>query len=55
MKMTVREFKVWLVNNDYTQSALADKLNVSANTITTYVKNESFPVVFILALRGLEK
>ena len=54
-QLTTKEFRLWLVRNDYTQNSLAKKLGISANTITTYVKNERFPVVFILALSGLEK
>ena len=51
--MTVQQFKIWLATNGHNQQSLAVELGLSANTITTYVKNESFPIVFQLALKGL--
>lgn len=53
--LTVKQFRTWLIANDYTQASLAEKLSISANTITTYVKNERFPLVFIYALDALSK
>lgn len=53
--MTVKEFKIWLITNNYTQTTLAKRLGLSPNTITNYVTNERFPIVFVLALKGLEE
>lgn len=52
--MTVKEFKIWLIQNDYTIDALADALNISTTTIYTYQRQGKFPRVFVLALQGLE-
>lgn len=52
--MSVREFKIWLAQNELTQRELAARLGISANTITTYVKNERFPIMFQLALISIE-
>lgn len=51
--MNVLDFKMWLLKNGYTQRSLAERLQISENTIGNYVKNERFPVVFVLALKGL--
>lgn len=53
--MTVKQFKIWLINNNHTQKTLAEKLGVTERTITNYVTNGRFPAVFVLALKGLEK
>lgn len=52
--MKVLDFKVWLLKNNYTQRSLADRLQISENTVGNYVKNDRFPTVFVLALKGLE-
>lgn len=53
-KFTSHHFDIWLVTYKYTQRSLAKKLAISAQTITTYKKNERFPKLFITALTGLE-
>ena len=53
--MTVHEFKIWLVTNEYTQKSLAKRLGMTERTITNYVTAGRFPVVFREALKGLEK
>lgn len=53
--MTVHQFKIWLVTNGYTQKSLAKRLSMTERTITNYVTSERFPVVFVEALKGLEK
>lgn len=53
--MTVKEFKIWLITNDYTQKSLASKLGMTERTIANYVARGVFPRVFIIALKGLEK
>lgn len=53
--MTVRDFKIWLVINDYTQRSLAERLGMTERTIANYVSSGRFPVVFQEALKGLEK
>lgn len=53
-KMTVKQFNIWLITNNYNQSTLADKLEINRQTITAYKKIGRFPMLFILALRGLE-
>lgn len=53
--MTVKQFKIWLINNNYTQETLARRLGITTRTITNYITNERFPVVFTIALKGLEK
>lgn len=52
--MTVYQFKLWLLDNGYTQNSLAKKLGLSAQTITKYNNNGFYPVIFCYALRGLE-
>lgn len=53
--MTAKQFKIWLIVNDYTQETLAEKLNITSRTIGNYVSNERFPFVFVLALVALER
>lgn len=53
--MTVKQFKIWLINNDHTQETLAKKLNITPRTISNYVSNERFPFIFVLALVALER
>ena len=53
-KMTVTAFNIWLATNGYNQSSLALKLGINRQTITGYKKNDHFPILFVLALRGLE-
>ena len=53
-KMTVIEFNIWLATNGYNQSTLALKLGINRQTITGYKSIESFPKLFVLALKGLE-
>lgn len=52
--MTVKEFKIWLIQNDYTIDALAEALGISTTTVYTYQRQGKFPRVFVLALKGLE-
>lgn len=54
MTMTKREFKIWLLQHGYTQKTLAHKLGLSDVTISTYNKNERYPIMFILSLKYLE-
>lgn len=53
--MTKKEFKIWLIQNDYTQSSLASALRISERTIIQYNQNGRYPWLFQLALKGLEK
>lgn len=53
--MTNKEFMIWLASNEMTQAQLAKRLGMSAQTITNYKINEFFPIVFVMALKGLEK
>lgn len=53
--MNTREFRVWLAVNGYTQKQLAILLGISETTISNYIKADRFPIVFQLALKGLEK
>ena len=52
--MTVKQFECWLINNEFNQSTLAEKLGINRQTITGYKNNQNFPKLFIFALRGLE-
>jgi DNA-binding CsgD family transcriptional regulator len=52
--MTVKEFKIWLINNDHTHKTLSEKLGITERTISNYVAAGRFPVVFTTALKGLE-
>jgi transcriptional regulator with XRE-family HTH domain len=53
--MTVKEFKIWMIVNDYTPDTLARRLGITRKTISNYVSNERFPTTFELALIGLEQ
>ena len=53
--MTTGDFKKWCSDNNYTQKKLAETLNISQQTISSYCKNNSFPFVFDLALVALER
>lgn len=53
-KMTVIQFNVWLATNGFNQSSLALKLGINRQTITGYKNNQHFPILFVLALKGLE-
>jgi len=52
--MTVYDFKLWLLNNGYTQKSLAKRLCITEQTITKYNGNGRYPVIFCLALKALE-
>ena len=54
-KLTVKQFKTWLIANDHTQASLSKVLKITPQTITGYVKNERFPVVFVLALNSISR
>ena len=53
--MTVKQFKIWLVTNGYTQKSLAEKLKITERTVTNYVSTGRFPFVFVLALVAIER
>lgn len=53
--MTKQDFKIWLIQNGYTQATLAKRLGITERTITLYNRHGRYPVLFQLALRGLEK
>jgi len=55
MTMNKRAFKIWLLQHGYTQITLGEKLGIGQSTITTYNKNERYPIMFVWALRGLEQ
>ena len=55
MSMTVKEFNIWLATNGYNQSSLAIAMGLNRQTITGYKNNGRFPIIFLLALKGLEK
>ena len=52
--MTVYDFKLWLLNNSYTQKSLAKRLQITEQTITKYNNNGRYPVIFCLALKAIE-
>ena len=54
MHLTKKEFKIWLLQNNYTQKTLAKKLGLSDVTICTYNKNERYPKMFVMSLKYLE-
>lgn len=54
MISTRKDFRMWLLRNDYTQQTLADKLGISVTTISKYSCSERFPIVFKLALEFLD-
>ena len=51
--MTKQQFKIWLVTHGYTQKSLAKALEITEPTITTYNRNNRYPRIFVLALKGL--
>lgn len=51
--MTVKDFKIWCIQNDYTQKSLAKRLKITNKTVSNYVVNGRFPEVFQLALQAL--
>lgn len=53
-KMTVKEFKIWLIANDLNQKKLAAILGITEATLINYNKNKRYPTVLIYALKGLE-
>ena len=53
--MTVTEFKIWLIRNNYTQKSLAKTLSITERTIGNYIANERFPFIFVLALVCIQK
>lgn len=54
-KMNKKQFKIWLIENDFNQITLSKKLGLTPTTIGNYVRADRFPVVFQLALKTLEK
>lgn len=52
--MTVKEFKIWLIDNEFNQRSLAKKLGTTEQTISRYVRSERFPKMFIYSLKHLE-
>lgn len=55
MGMSVADFKIWMIRNGYKQREVAKALGITSETITNYNNNGRYPVVFQLALKGLEK
>lgn len=53
-KLTVKQFKLWLVQNELNQGQVAEILSMHPQTITGYKQNEFFPVLFCFALQGIE-
>ena len=53
MNMTVKEFNLWLVQNDYTQENLASKLGLTPATVSRYKSNGRFPATFVYSLLWL--
>jgi len=54
LELRTKAFKIWLIENEMNQKQLAARLKINAQTITGYCKNDRFPVIFSLALKGLE-
>jgi len=52
--MDTKKFRIWLIENDYTQAMIAESFGLTENTISNYCKNNRFPRWFKFALRGLE-
>ena len=52
--MTKKQFKIWLIQHDYTLDSLAAELSITRRTIDNYQASERFPRVFELALKALE-
>lgn len=55
MNMSVADFKIWMIRNGYKQHEVAKALGITSETITNYNNNGRYPVIFQLALKGLEK
>jgi DNA-binding XRE family transcriptional regulator len=53
--MNKKEFKIWLIRNDYTVTSLAKAVGLSTRTIDNYNANGRYPKQFQMALKGLEK
>ena len=51
--MTKKEFKLWLINHDYTLKTIAEVFGITEKTIYNYQATR-FPKWFIWALKGLE-
>ena len=54
MIMNKKDFKIWLINHDYTIKTLSEALGITEKTIYNY-QSTRFPKWFKLALNGLEK
>lgn len=52
--MSKTQFKVWLIQNGYTQKSLAKRLEITEQTITKYNGLSRYPEIFLLALKALE-
>jgi DNA-binding XRE family transcriptional regulator len=52
--MKKSEFKIWLIQNGYTQKSLAKRLEITEQTITKYNGLTRYPEIFLLALKALE-
>lgn len=52
--MTTKDFKIWLIQNGYNAKTLAIRLGITPETISRYNSIGRYPVLFILALKGLE-
>ena len=52
--MYKKDFKIWLITNDYTIKTLSETLGITEKTIYNYQATR-FPRWFKLALKGLEK
>lgn len=51
--MTVKEFKIWLIEHDMNQKQLAAQLEITDTTISNYVVKGKFPKIFQFALKGI--
>ena len=51
--MNKKDFKIWLINHDYTIKTLSETLGITEKTIYNY-QSTRFPKWFKLALKGLE-
>ena len=54
INMNKKDFKIWLINHDYTIKTLSETLGITEKTIYNYQLTR-FPRWFKLALKGLEK
>lgn len=52
--MDKKQFRLWLIANDYNQKSLAHELDICEQTISNYVSRGKYPIVFIYALKYLE-